>query len=154
MLVHHADSPGNRLPRRLKFHMFAFKTDFPFVRLVMPNKMFMSVVLPAPFSPNSACISPCSTDRSTSSLAYTPAKDLVICFISSNGICSILSFQTGPAPPDTLSCAWFDAGPFQEISYALGLVSHGTSNSPDSIAAILSEIFCFSSSGTAESRLW
>src|SRR6266545_2873887 len=40
--------------------------------------MFMRVVLPAPFSPRSARISPSSTSRSTSSLATTPGKRLVI----------------------------------------------------------------------------
>src|SRR5438046_3966146 len=43
-----------------------------------PYRMFMSVVLPAPFSPSSAWISPSSTTRSTWSLATTPRNRLVI----------------------------------------------------------------------------
>src|SRR5580765_858347 len=40
--------------------------------------MFISVDLPAPFSPRSACTSPAATSRSTWSLASTPGKRLVI----------------------------------------------------------------------------
>ena len=40
--------------------------------------MFIRVVLPAPFSPRSAWISPCSRVRSIWSLASTPGKDLVM----------------------------------------------------------------------------
>src|SRR5438105_7674249 len=40
--------------------------------------MFESVVFPAPFSPSSACTSPAAASKSTSSLATTPGKRLVI----------------------------------------------------------------------------
>src|ERR671937_415190 len=41
--------------------------------------MFMSVVLPAPFSPRMPRISPTPTSTVTSSLASTPGKRLVMC---------------------------------------------------------------------------
>jgi hypothetical protein len=44
--------------------------------------MFISVDLPAPFSPNSAWISPARTCKSTASLATTPGKSLVMPRIS------------------------------------------------------------------------
>src|SRR5437879_498770 len=44
--------------------------------------MFMSVLLPAPFSPTSAWISPCRTCKSTWSLATTPGKFLTMARIS------------------------------------------------------------------------
>ena len=48
----------------------------------------MSVLLPAPFSPKSACTSPARTSKSTSSLATTPGNLFVMPRISSNGIAS------------------------------------------------------------------
>src|SRR5690348_903161 len=40
--------------------------------------MFESVLLPAPFSPSSACTSPAATSRSTWSLATTPGNRFVM----------------------------------------------------------------------------
>src|SRR5579885_2484415 len=40
--------------------------------------MFESVLLPAPFSPRSACTSPAAASKSTRSLARTPGKRFVI----------------------------------------------------------------------------
>ena len=48
----------------------------------------MSVLLPAPFSPNSVCTSPARTSKSTRSLATTPGKRFVMPRISSNGSAS------------------------------------------------------------------
>src|ERR1017187_10355324 len=48
-----------------------------------PPRIFISVDLPAPFSPMSATTSPCPTDRLTSSNASTPGKRLVM-FLSSS----------------------------------------------------------------------
>src|SRR6185436_15317728 len=50
-----------------------------------PKRMFISVVLPAPFSPRSAWISPALTSRLIPLLATTPGKRLVIPRISSRG---------------------------------------------------------------------
>ena len=50
-----------------------------------PNRIFMSVLLPAPFSPSRACISPAWTSKSIESLASTPGKRLVMPRISSSG---------------------------------------------------------------------
>ena len=47
--------------------------------------MFIRVVLPAPFSPSSAWISPGRTSRSIASLATTPGYRFVIPRISSAG---------------------------------------------------------------------
>src|SRR6056297_4316975 len=47
--------------------------------------MWTSVVLPAPFSPSSACTSPRLTVRSTASFATTPGKRLVTARISRTG---------------------------------------------------------------------
>src|SRR5216684_7709106 len=44
----------------------------------MPVRTFISVDLPAPFSPSSAWISPAQTSRSTSWLAMTPGKYLAM----------------------------------------------------------------------------
>ncbi len=40
--------------------------------------MFESVLLPAPFSPSSACTSPAAASKSTASFASTPGKRFVI----------------------------------------------------------------------------
>src|SRR4249919_1062626 len=40
--------------------------------------MFISVVLPAPFSPSSACTSPAAASKSTRSFARTPGNSFVI----------------------------------------------------------------------------
>src|SRR4051812_9101970 len=47
--------------------------------------MFESVLLPAPFSPSSACTSPAAAAKSTASFARTPGKRLVIPRISTAG---------------------------------------------------------------------
>ena len=46
----------------------------------------MSVDLPAPFSPSSACTSPRRTSKSTLSLATTPGNVLVMPRICSRGV--------------------------------------------------------------------
>lgn len=51
----------------------------------MPNKMFMSVVLPAPFSPNRPSTSPRNNCRSMDLFACTPPKCLSMPRISSSG---------------------------------------------------------------------
>src|SRR4051812_44070779 len=61
-----------------------------------PNRTFMRVVLPAPFSPSRAWISPGSTVRLTSRLAITPGKRFVIPRSSS---------FIGPEPPSAIRCA-------------------------------------------------
>ena len=48
----------------------------PEVGLYRPHSTFISVLLPAPFSPRSVCTSPCSTVRQTSALASTPGNCL------------------------------------------------------------------------------
>src|SRR5690606_14356290 len=47
-----------------------------------PNRIFINVLLPAPFSPSSAWISPARTSKLTSLLARTPGKRLVMPRIS------------------------------------------------------------------------
>src|SRR5579872_827604 len=51
-----------------------------------PARIFMSVDLPAPFSPTSACTSARSTSRSTPSRARTPGKVFTIPRIRSSGL--------------------------------------------------------------------
>ena len=51
----------------------------------MPERMLISVDLPAPFSPSSACTSPAQSVRSMPSLATTPGKTLVIPRSSQSG---------------------------------------------------------------------
>src|SRR6185369_10822106 len=50
-----------------------------------PLRTFMSVDLPAPFSPSRTCTSPGATSRSTSSRARTPGKDLRMDCMCSRG---------------------------------------------------------------------
>src|SRR5829696_7420199 len=57
--------------------------------------MFISVVLPAPFSPSRAWISPGRTSRSIRSLATTPGYRLLIPRISSAGAWTGASETTG-----------------------------------------------------------
>src|SRR5579871_1134980 len=58
--------------------------------------MFINVVLPAPFSPSSACTSPALITRLTSLFAETPGNLLVIPFISTRGEGSL---KIGSVPP-------------------------------------------------------
>src|SRR4051812_13913324 len=55
--------------------------------------MFESVLLPAPFSPSSACTSPAAASKSTPSFARTPGNRLVIPRISTAGEAPVV-----PAP--------------------------------------------------------
>src|SRR5919201_6612592 len=57
--------------------------------------MFISVVLPAPFSPRRAWISPARTSKLMSSLARTPGKRLVMPRISSAGGRSVMCSRCG-----------------------------------------------------------
>ncbi len=63
-------------------------TSFPLIKIwpssawYNPYKMLIKVVLPAPFSPTRAWISPLYTEKLTLSLANTKGKRLVIFFIS------------------------------------------------------------------------
>ena len=47
--------------------------------------MFESVLLPAPFSPSSACTSPTFASKSTPSFATTPGKRFVMPYIATAG---------------------------------------------------------------------
>src|SRR4249919_3481919 len=49
--------------------------------------MFESVLLPAPFSPSSACTSPTAASKSTASFATTPGKRFVIPRIATAASC-------------------------------------------------------------------
>jgi len=62
--------------------------------------MFMSVVLPAPFSPSRPCTSPARSTRSTASLATTPGKRLVMPRISTVIMRSPTSGARWPWPRD------------------------------------------------------
>ena len=50
-----------------------------------PARIFISVDLPAPFSPTSACTSPAITSNETPSSARTPGNVLTMSRIASNG---------------------------------------------------------------------
>src|SRR5215218_2298852 len=50
-----------------------------------PVRMFESVLLPAPFSPSSACTSPAAASKSTPSFATTPGNDFEIPRIETAG---------------------------------------------------------------------
>ncbi len=50
-----------------------------------PASTFISVLLPAPFSPQIECTSPAGATSDTSRNARTPPKFLVMCRISSRG---------------------------------------------------------------------
>src|SRR6185312_1540061 len=71
----------------------------PSVHGKVPAMRLMSVDLPAPFSPSSACTSPFSSEKSTLSSATTPRNLFVI-----PETCSILlqSSKSPPGEPDRL----------------------------------------------------
>jgi hypothetical protein len=52
---------------------------------MMPARIFISVLLPAPFSPTTACNSPGWTSKETSRRATTPGKRLVTCSMAMRG---------------------------------------------------------------------
>src|SRR5688500_9176311 len=57
--------------------------------------MFISVDLPAPFSPRSACTSPARRSKSTPSLATTPGKRFVMPLSSRRGASLIVGSWRG-----------------------------------------------------------
>src|SRR5690554_1712341 len=57
----------------------------------MPQRIFISVDLPAPFSPSKACTSPAWTSSDTSCRALTPGNDFEMCLRESNGVMGIPS---------------------------------------------------------------
>src|SRR4051812_477994 len=77
-----------------------------------PKQMFISVVLPAPFSPTSAWISPAFTSKSTPSFATSAPNRLLIPRASSSG---------GPAS----LAPWPGASPLMRPSY--GQIARGHS---------------------------
>src|SRR5580704_2452612 len=58
----------------------------PLSAMYAPARIFISVDLPAPFSPTSACTSPAATSKDTPSSARTPGNDFVIAVIRSKGV--------------------------------------------------------------------
>ncbi len=59
--------------------------------------MLESVLLPAPFSPSSACTSPAAASKSTRSFATTPGKRLLIPRIDTAGVAVNEAASTGTA---------------------------------------------------------
>ena len=109
--------------------------------------MFISVVLPAPFSPSRACISPGADVRSTWSLATTPGNRLVTPFSSSR--MPILrgnpSRNEGVSQADTPSIAW----------QTLGLVVLRVDGTfPSMMPSFNSSSLLLRSAGTLLSRSW
>ena len=75
----------------------------------MPLSTFISVLLPAPFSPTSAWISPLSTWRLTLSRAFTPGKVFVMFFISSMISAMVFlrsPFLSGTRIPETMQAGF------------------------------------------------
>src|SRR3712207_6720959 len=71
--------------------------------------MLMSVDLPAPFSPRSACTSPRASSKSTRSFARTPGNRLVTLLSSSRGV-SAIADERGRAGARPLSPELFQRG--------------------------------------------
>src|SRR5690606_5370338 len=82
VLVHHADAVPDGIRRAGDAHRLAVDQDLPSSGWYRPNRIFMRVLLPAPFSPSSAWISPARTSKFTLLLASTPGKRLVMPRIS------------------------------------------------------------------------
>ena len=78
VLVHHADARVDRLARRREVDPLAVEEDLALVGRYRPVRMCDSVVLPAPFSPSSACTSPAAASKSTRSFATTPGNRFVM----------------------------------------------------------------------------
>ena len=78
VLVHHADAGGDGIARRLEVDVAArTRRSFRSSGWCMPYSVFISVDLPAPFSPTIAWMVPARTRRLTSWLAMTPGKRLL-----------------------------------------------------------------------------
>src|SRR5579885_2396446 len=58
-----------------------------------PERIFMRVLLPAPFSPTTACSSPSAMSKETSSRATTPGKRLVTCSMAMSGGMGVTLFR-------------------------------------------------------------
>ena len=79
-LVHHADAGGERVARRAEADRPAVeRASARRTRACTPAMIFISVHLPAPFSPTSPWISPARSAKSTSRSAVTPPNDLARC---------------------------------------------------------------------------
>ena len=77
VLVHHADAGGDGVGGRGEAHRARRRRVIvPSSGFCIPYRIFISVDLPAPFSPTTACTSPGRTTRSTSRLATTPGNRL------------------------------------------------------------------------------
>ena len=77
-LVHHGDADAGGFGGSLERDLAAVPQHAAASRSSIPATIFMSVDLPAPFSPSSRCTSPASTDRLPSRSAVTPPKRLVM----------------------------------------------------------------------------
>ena len=72
--------------------------------------MFESVLLPAPFSPSSACTSPTSASKSTWSFASTPGKRLVMPRIVTAGSPSVGAACGMDGSVELMAAAWSTVG--------------------------------------------
>ena len=73
-----------------------FKWISPSNSVIAPARIFMSVLLPAPFSPQMAWTSPAAAVSDTSRSARTPPKLLAMCRISSRGPAAAGAKSWGP----------------------------------------------------------
>src|SRR5689334_16643416 len=86
---------ASRVPRNLDG--WPFTSNWPSKSGITPDRIFISVLLPAPFSPQIECNSPRSTSRETSESATTPGNFLVTLWmeIIVSGMAAILSGMGG-----------------------------------------------------------
>src|SRR6266516_2870294 len=77
--------------------------------------MFESVVLPAPFSPSSACTSPSAASKSTWSFASTPGKRFVIPRSATAGAEGEEGGEAVTSPPVVLALGATDHAPDEPV---------------------------------------
>ena len=99
LLMHHADAGGQRIARRAEVHLAARRSSCGrrYSRCT-PAMIFISVDLPAPFSPTRPWISPARSAKSTSRSAATPPNDLEMPACSSQQRRRSLSLRRSSRP--------------------------------------------------------
>ena len=78
LLENDLDPPLEGVVRRVQLDGRPVEEDLPRVPPVHTARILISVDLPAPFSPTSACTSPLRTDRSTPDRAWTPGNSFAM----------------------------------------------------------------------------
>ncbi len=105
MLMDHADAGSDRVARRMLGELATLEDIPPLSGAIIPNRIFIKVLLPEPFSPRRPTIWPAATSRLMPAFARTPPNDLTMSLISRSGCDCGTELRPGLVSPTPEACS-------------------------------------------------